>query len=283
MYKRVDVSVLGTCNLDFISRVSRFAGPDEEVNMDQLHQSVGGSAANSALTLKDMGIKTGVITRVGEDYGGCLIRQSLTDNGIGIERVISMDEPTGMTFIAVDDQGERSIYVHMGANAHFELLDDDKAYIEDAKALHLTGMYWEVVEESSQHANILSFNPGMLLSSFGLSKLKNTIKRADILFLNQKEAKILTGMEPSAGAELLVEMGVPRVVLTRGRDGAALYTPEEKIISSALETTVLDTTGAGDTFAAAFLASHLQGKDDEECLNQANLSASQQVEKWGGL
>jgi sugar/nucleoside kinase (ribokinase family) len=283
MYKRVDVAVLGTCNLDFISRVSKFAGPDEEVNMGQLHQSVGGSAANAALTLNDMGIKTGVITRVGEDYGGNLIFSRLKEAGIGTERVVSMDEPTGMTFIAVDDQGERSIYVHMGANAHFELLKEDKAYIGGAKVLHLTGMYWEVVEEASQHAHALSFNPGMLLSSFGLSKLKNTIKRADMLFLNQKEAKVLTGMEPSTGAELLVEMGVPRVVLTMGRDGAALYTPEEKIISLAMETTVLDTTGAGDTFAAAFLASHLQGKDDEECLKEANLTASQQVEKWGGF
>lgn len=283
MYKRVDVAVLGTCNLDFISRVSRFAGPDEEVNMDQLHQSVGGSAANSALTLKDMGIKTGVITRVGEDYGGNLIFSRLNDAGIGTERVLAREEPTGMTFIAVDDQGERSIYVHMGANAHFELLNGDKTYIRDSKVLHITGMYWEVVEEASQHAHTLSFNPGMLLSSFGLPKLKSTIKQTDILFLNQKEAKILTGMEPSAGAEFLVKMGVPRIILTLGREGAALYTPDEIITSPSVETMVTDTTGAGDTFAAAFLASHLKGKDDEECLNQANLSASQQVEKWGGF
>ncbi|HNR26212.1 MAG TPA: PfkB family carbohydrate kinase, partial [Methanobacteriaceae archaeon] len=65
MSKGMDVAVLGTCNLDFISRVSRFAGADEEVNMDQLHQSTGGSAANSASTLSELGIKTGVISRVG--------------------------------------------------------------------------------------------------------------------------------------------------------------------------------------------------------------------------
>ncbi|WJI10082.1 carbohydrate kinase family protein [Methanobacterium sp. CWC-01] len=283
MYKGVDVAVLGTCNLDFISRVSRFAGADEEVNMDHLHQSVGGSAANAALTLSEMGIKTGIMTRVGEDYGGNLIRQALDDAGIGTERIISLDKPTGMTFIAVDDQGERSIYVHMGANAHFQLIDEDRAYIEDAKVLHLTGMYLEVVEEASQHAKILSFNPGMLLSSFGLPELKNTLMRADILFLNQKEAGILTGLEPSAGAEYLVEMGVPRVILTKGREGATLYTPDEIIVSPAVESKVTDTTGAGDTFAAAFLASHLQGKDGRDCLNEANLVASRQVRKWGGF
>lgn len=283
MDKGVDVAVLGTCNLDFISRVSRFAGADEEINMDQLHQSVGGSAANSALTLTKMGIKTGILTRVGEDYGGNLIRQALAEAGIDTERVISLDKPTGMTFIAVDDLGERSIYVHMGANAHFQLLDEDQVYIEDAKVLHLTGMYWEVAEEASQYAEILSFNPGMLLSSFGLSKLKNTIMKADILFLNQKEARILTGMEPSAGAEYLVEMGVPRVILTMGGDGATLYTPDEIITSPAAETMAIDTTGAGDTFSAAFLASHLQGKDDSECLKRAHLVASQQVKRWGGF
>jgi ribokinase len=283
MYKRVDVAVLGTCNLDYISRVSRFAGADEEVNIDLLHQSVGGSAANSALTLSKMGIKTGVMTRVGDDYGGNLIHQALKHAGIGTERVISLDKPTGMAFIAVDDQGERSIYVHMGANAHFQLLEEDRTYIEDAKVLHLTGMYREVVEEASQHAEILSFNPGMLLSSFGLSKLKNTIMKADMLFLNQKESRILTGMEPSIGAGYLVEMGVPMVILTMGGEGAALYTPDEIITSPAAETRVIDTTGAGDTFAAAFLASHLQGRDGLECLKEASLVASRQVKKWGGF
>jgi len=283
MSKGMDVAVLGTCNLDFISRGSRFAGAGEEGKIDQLHQSTGGSAANSASTLSELGIKTGVISRVGEDYGGNLIRQSLTDKGIGTERIVSLDKPTGMAFIAVDDQGERSIYVHMGANAHFQLLDEDRTYIEDAKALHLTGMYWEVVEEASQYAEVLSFNPGMLLSSLGLSKLKKTIMRADILFLNQKEASILTGMEPSIGAEYLVERGVPRVILTMGRAGAALYTPHEKITSPAAEATVTDTTGAGDTFAAAFLASHLQGNDGSECLKKANQVASRQVEMWGGF
>jgi ribokinase len=283
MYKGVDVAVLGTCNLDFISRVSRFAGADEEVNMDQLHQSVGGSAANSALTLSQMGITPGIITRVGDDYGGNLIRRSLKDAGIDTERVISLDKPTGMTFIAVDDQGERSIYVHMGANAHFKLQEEDRVYIEDAKVLHLTGMYWEVVEEASQHAEMLSFNPGMLLSSLGFPKLENTIMRTDMLFLNQKEASLLTGMEASAGAGYLVELGVPQVILTRGCAGAALYTPDEIITSPAAETRVTDTTGAGDTFAAAFLASHLQGKDGSDCLKEANLVASRQVEKWGGF
>jgi ribokinase len=283
MCKGVDVAVLGTCNLDFISRVSRFAGADEEINMDQLHQSVGGSAANSALTLTKMGIKTGIMTRVGEDYGGNLIRQALNEAGIHTQRIISLDKPTGMTFIAVDDQGERSIYVHMGANAHFQLLEEDRVYIKDAKALHLTGMYWEVAEEASQYAEILSFNPGMLLSSFGISKLKETISRADMLFLNQKETKMLTGMEPSLGAKFLVEMGVPMVILTRGQEGATLYTQKEIIVSPAMETRVLDTTGAGDTFPAAFLASHLQGKDGFDCLKEANIVASRQVKKWGGF
>ncbi len=54
-------------------------------------------------------------------------------------------------------------------------------------------MYIEVVEEASKYAKILSFNPGALLSSYGLDNLENILKRTDILFLNQKEVKILTG------------------------------------------------------------------------------------------
>ncbi|MDP3066313.1 MAG: carbohydrate kinase family protein [Methanobacteriaceae archaeon] len=283
MHHDQEVAVLGTCNMDLIIRVSRFAGADEEVNVDQYHQSVGGSAANCAVTLSQLGIRTGVMSRVGKDLWGGLICQELTRKGVLTERIITSDTPTGMSFIAVDDHGERSIYTHMGANIHFKLLKEDITYIKNSKILHMTGMYVEVVEEASQHAKLLSFNPGMLLSSFGLERLKGTIKKVHLLFLNQKEAKVLTGLEPEKAAQLLVEMNIPVVVITRGKDGADVYTKDGFITSPAKKTKALDSTGAGDTFAAGFLARYLQDGDLEECLNQAHLTASRQVGKWGGF
>ncbi|HMK54842.1 MAG TPA: carbohydrate kinase family protein [Methanobacteriaceae archaeon] len=282
MHQEPEVAVLGTCNMDIISRVYRFAGADEEINVDEYHQSVGGSAANCAVTLAQLGIRTGIMSRVGKDFWGDAIHDKLTLNGVLTERLITLDVPTGMSFLAVDDEGERSIYTHMGANAQFELSSEDINYIKNSKALHLTGMYVEVVEEASKHAKFLSFNPGMLLSSFGLDKLRKTIKRAHLLFLNQKEATVLTGVGPEEAADLLLEM-VPVVIVTKGKEGADVYTDDRTITSSAKKTEVLDSTGAGDTFAAGFLERYLQNKDFKECLDQAHQVASRQVERWGGF
>ena len=90
-------------------------------------------------------------------------------------------------------------------------------------------MYIEVVEEASKYANTLSFNPGALLSSYGLDNLEKILKRTDILFLNQKEVTILTGMGCHAGALKLVETGVTLVVVTMGNKGACVYNKSGQI------------------------------------------------------
>ena len=64
-------------------------------------------------------------------------------------------------------------------------------HIKNSEILHITGMYIEVVEEASKHANLLSFNPGTLLSSYGMESLEKILKRTHILFLNKKEVTLL--------------------------------------------------------------------------------------------
>jgi sugar/nucleoside kinase (ribokinase family) len=269
--------------LDIINRVSRFATADDEVNVEDTHQSLGGSGANFAAALSNLGIRTGIMARVGRDYWGDFIFQELSQRGVQTGRLKSLKKATGMSYIAVDDRGERSIYTYMGANAGYELDDEDLNYIRSCRWLHLTGMYIEVVKEASQHAKNLSFNPGMILSSFGLDELESTLKNTDILFLNQKEVTTLTGLKTDDGIELLVEIGVPLVILTRGEYGARAYTKEECISAPSGQANALDTTGAGDTFAAGFIASYLRSKGLKDCLEAANNTAALHIGHWGGV
>ena len=279
----VDVVGLGTCNVDFITKVPRLVGPDDEVDVEKLILSVGGSASNFTVGISRLGINTGIIARIGKDYFGQLCTKKLQNEGVDTQRLLSIDSPTGMVFIAVDPPGERSMYAHMGANAEFQLLKEDIKYIKKSKILHITGMYKEVVEEASKHANFLSLNPGTLLSAYGIKELHKTIERADILFLNEKEAKILTGKDLNKGAQLLLDIGVDIVVVTRGKNGANLYTKDKMVHSPVKETFALDTTGAGDTFAAGFIAAYTKEKKLQECLDFANRVASSCVEKFGAM
>ncbi len=279
----VDVAALGTCNIDFIMKVPRFSMADDEVDVEKMIFSLGGSASNFAVNLSRMNVKVGIIARIGYDYFGEFLTDKFREEGVKTERLLKIYESTGMAFIAVDKMGERSIYTSMGANAQFKLKKEDKNYIKSSRVLHITGMYQEVVEEASKYAKFLSLNPGTLLSSYGIDSLYKIIKRANIIFLNEKEASLLTGKDPEEGARLLVDMGVPMVVVTRGKNGANLYTSEGVMHSSPPDVESLDTTGAGDAFAAGFIASFIKNKELEQCLQFGNILASNCVAKLGAI
>jgi ribokinase len=252
--------------------------PDDEVEIKNLLLSVGGSASNFTVGLSRLNVNTGIIARVGQDYFGEVAVKEFQKESVKIERLLKTDHKTGMVFIAVEPNGERSMYTFIGANKKFKLQKEDIKYIRDSKILHVTQMYRDVVKEASKHANFLSFNPGPILSSFKIPKLKGIIKRTDILFLNKKEMNILTeGEDPSA----LLDLGAKMVIITCGNGGASLYTPKEIVHSPARKVKALDTTGAGDSFAAGFIAAFTKGRKLNYCLDYANLVASYCVLKLG--
>ncbi len=278
---KLDVLALGTCNIDFLMNVPRFAVADDEVDTEKLNVTLGGSAANFAVKTSKMGLNTGIMARIGRDHYGRYITSQFKEKKINTERLIQIDEKTGMAFIAVDHIGERSIYTFMGANSKFELEKQDIDLIKSSEILHLTGMYIEVVEEASKHAKILSLNPGALLSSYGMKNLENILERTDILFLNKKEVSLITGIEYSEGAKLLVDIGVQMVVVTLGREGSKLFTNDGEIHQVSQEVKAIDTTGAGDSFAAGFINGFYRKKEFEFCLKEGNESALECLSKLG--
>lgn len=277
------ITALGTCNIDFLMKVPRFSRADDEVDVEDLKIFLGGSATNFALNLSRMGVKVGVIARIGDDEYGQFASSKLQKEGVNIERLVKVSDTTGMAFIAVDKEGERSIYTVMGANARFKLEKNDIESIKNSHIVHLTGMYWEVVEEVSKHADYLSLNPGTALVSYGMEKLGKILKRTNVLFLNRREVSLLTGDDYNTGARKLVEFGVSQVVVTCGRQGACLYTADEIIHSPTSTVNSLDTTGAGDAFAAGFIAGVVKNKKLEKCLQMGNELASSCVERLGAV
>lgn len=279
----LDVIGFGTCNVDFVMKVPRFVESDDEVDIEKLLPSIGGSAANFTVETVRQGLKAGIMARVGRDYFGRLALEKFNHEGVGTERLLQVDEKTGMAFITVDPSGERSMYTSMGANASFKLERGDVEYIKSSKILHVTGMYREVVEEASKYANFLSINPGTLLSSYGFKALKKVIKRANIIFLNKKEVELLTQLNFEEGARMLVDEGVPVVVVTCGKRGAKLFTEKRVIKSPTKQVKSVDTTGAGDAFAAGFIASFFRDEKLEKCLKMGNITASNCVSRLGAL
>ena len=279
----VEVAALGTCNIDFIMKVPRFSMADDEVDVENMTVSLGGSASNFAVGVSRMNVNVGIIARVGHDQFGDFVTDKFKEEGVQTQRLLKIHQSTGMAFIAVDKKGERSIYASMGANAQFKLDKDDKKYIKSSSILHITGMYQEVVEKASKYAKFLSLNPGTVLSTYGIDSLYKIMERANIIFLNKKEITLLTGENLEEGSKLLIEMGIPMVVVTCGKRGANLYTSEGVIHSSPLEVKSIDTTGAGDAFAAGFIASFVKNQEIRQCLQFGNVMSSKCVGNLGAI
>lgn len=279
----LDVVSVGTCNMDFILKVPHFVELDGEMYIEEVKKIPGGSALNFAIKTSLNGLNSGIVAKIGNDHHGEVVLDVLSKKGIETSRIEKIDDSTGMAFISVDGSGKRSIYSFMGANEKLSLSKGDFDYIKSTEMTYLGGTYWEVAYAAAKHANNLSFAPGALLSTFGLDKLEPVLSNTDILFLNEKEVKILTGLELNKGIDLLIGIGIPLVVITLGDKGSILHNQKEIIKCSAKQVPVLDTTGAGDAFAAGFISQWFKKKSLNSCLKFATSSAANCIAKLGGI
>ncbi|MDI9624073.1 MAG: carbohydrate kinase family protein [Methanothermobacter sp.] len=279
----MDIVSVGTANIDFILKVPSFVEPDTEMNIEKLHLSPGGSALNFAIHATRNGLKTGIVAKLGLDYFGDIIYNRLKDEGVDIKGLSRTSETTGMAFISVDRTGRRSIYSFMGANKELKIGKREIDYISKADLIHLGGTYLEIAFPAAEHANLLSFAPGALLAAYGISTLRPILQNTDVLFLNEHELKLLTGKSPKEGINLLIDEGIPLIVITRGSKGAEVHTKKDLVKYKVKEVKALDTTGAGDAFAAGFIASWTKGESLNSCLKKAHGCALKNLKKLGAI
>lgn len=294
----IEIVGLGALNIDHIYKVERILDDGEGVVLEAV-SFPGGSAANTTYGLAKLGIKTGFCGVVGGDDDGKIMLRDFKKVGVDISRIrIKRGAKTGSALCLSDKQGKRSLYVLPGANNQLTINDLDLNYINQASVLHLSSFADDrqlkvVLELTDRLAPSvkLSFAPGALYAIKGLKNLAPILKRTSILFLNQSETRQLTGKDVTTGAEGCLRQGCHIVVVTLGTGGklgktlAVGYirdTEHEYIIKPLRrEKGAVDTTGAGDAFAAGFLYGLLKGKGLEECGYLGNIAAQFSIAKTG--
>ena len=283
----VEIIGIGALNMDRLYLVERIAEPGEEVRIDAVSEQPGGSAANTIVGLARLGIQTGFIGMVGDDADGARLRMEKEKEGVDTRGIGIAHGRTGIAIVLVDGRGERSMYVHSGVNDTLSMTPENLSYAKSAKYLHLSSFAGEkqfemqksVFEESEVG---ISFAPGMLYAQKGIDALQEIIAQADIIFLNHAEIEMLTGSNYREGAENLNEIGAAIVVVTLGRDGCYIRTPDaETAVPAGYVARVVDTTGAGDAFCAGFLCGHLNGRPLDECGRLGNGVAARCIEAVG--
>ncbi|MFZ2455799.1 MAG: carbohydrate kinase family protein [Candidatus Altiarchaeia archaeon] len=279
--KVFDVVGFGALNLDKLYRVGRIAKTGEHMPILGVTESPGGSAANTIAGLARLGARCGFIGAVGNDAEGKIMLEDFKKFSVDTCGVsVLEDARTGIIIGFVDSKGERTLYPYPGANSMLATENIDYSYAEKARFLHVTSfvdskqmpLQKRLVAELEDVK--LSFSPGDLYVKKGMKALMPFIKKSSAIFLNADEATQLTGEKYKEACLRLTDKGAGIVAVTLGGKGSYVTDGERSFEVPACKTRAVDTTGAGDAFAAGFLYRLLKGSPIDAAARCGNFAAA---------
>ncbi len=283
----LDVIGVGALNVDRLYLVDKIADAGGEVAINSMVEAPGGSSANTMVGLARLEIKTGFLGNVGSDTEGEFILNDFMNENVDVLGIHRAEGTTGIIMGFVDEKGERALYASPGVNDYLNMDSAAIEYAKNVKFLHFASF----VGEKSYSAQLelmeslsdikISFSPGMLYAKKGLKELDLIIENTTILFLNKDEAELLTGWDYKRGAEQLLEIGAGVVVVTLGEKGCFITSSDDYHLVKGYKVKAVDTTGAGDAFAAGFLYGVLMEEELELCGRLGNWVAASCIQNVG--
>lgn len=291
---------LGDLLLDVVIHYDPLTG-EADNSPDAVQLWPGGSAANFAVGAARQGANVSYISRVGRDWSGDMLVRSLEAEGIiPYVRVVD-DTPTGRVLVMVGPDGVRRMFSYPGASADIDPDDFDLSWFRNLDAFHLTGYSFlrqgpraaahralELARANGSPLCTLDPNPGHLIVDYGPDLYRDLLQslQFDVIFPNLDEGRLLTNeTDAEAVANDLLALS-PLVVLTLGADGCLIANRlssnnQPTHVPAHTPARVIDTTGAGDAFAAAFVIEYISTSDYHRAAEKANQVASQVVARSG--
>lgn len=259
-------------------------------------EASGGSAANTIAGIAALGGRCGFIGQVADDQLGAVFAHDIRAHGIAFNTAVRAgDPPTARCLILVTPDGQRTMNTFLGASQFLPESAIDLAMIAAGEILYLEGYLWDPEEPRAAMRRAISVARGAgrkvaftLSDTFCISRHRadfvDLIARGDIDILFANEAEILSLMETEDcdAAIARVAAQVPLLVVTRSEKGAiAVKDGERFTVPAAPVDAVVDTTGAGDLFAAGFLAGQAQGRGIVDSLRMGALCAAEVISHYG--
>ncbi|XXX78633.1 carbohydrate kinase family protein [Sorangium sp. So ce134] len=254
----------------------------------------GGSGANQAVWLGSMGTKVSFVARVGARDKPYL---EAYFKGFHVDPILAADprEPSGVLVIIVDADGERSFLTDRGANLALEpadmpvwLLDETRLVLVSGYSLFADGprraVMW-LADEARRRGVPIAVDAASVgfLREIGVGSFLEWTRGMSTLLANADEAEALSGTGDLAEQMIALGACFERVIIKRGARGAAVGGRQGmRLDAPAPQVDVVDTTGAGDAFAAGFIAAELEGAGEAECLRRGIEAGSKAVKQLGG-
>lgn len=283
----VDVLCLGIMVADVVARPLRELPQRGRLTLvDQMELHTGGCAVNTGIALAKLGVKTGVMGKVGQDGFGDFVLKELERYGLetaGVRRDSTVN--TSATMVMVDPDGERRFVHYLGANA--ELVKEDIALelVPQAKILHVAGSLVmpkidgqptaDILRQAKEMGVITSFDTVWDAKGRWMELIEPCLPHIDYFLPSLEEARMIAGREsPAEIADLFFSYGVQVVGLKMGEAGCYIKTSDLELRLPAYEVQAIDATGAGDAFVAGFLVGVVKGWDLEQTGRLANAAGA---------
>ncbi|MFQ5904838.1 MAG: carbohydrate kinase family protein [Candidatus Binatia bacterium] len=274
--KAFDVVGLGLNAVDYLCVVPHFPRFNSKLKMTEFQKQAGGQVATALVALSHWGLSTSYIGKVGDDDLGRFTRQELLKEGVDISHMAEAKGAVSQfAFIMVDRQtGERTIVWHREKGVNLTPQELRRQMVTAGKVLHMDGHEMEAALQGARWAREEGISVVLDLD-FVYPGTSELLRLTNILISDQNFPSAFTGRSDRLAAlQDLLALGPQEVVMTLGKDGALALSPQGSYYCPGFEVKVMDTTGAGDLFHAAFIYGLLQGWDLEARLAFANAAAA---------
>jgi sugar/nucleoside kinase (ribokinase family) len=263
--------------------------------VESIEQSLGGNGANAAYTVGKLGVPVRLVGMVGSDAFGEVVLNRLQSAGVdtgGIRRSVA---PTATSVVLVGGKGDRRFLHRLGSSGEMYLEPDafEREIQPGITHYHLAtpftlprmrAVYPELLRRARAHRLTTSLDTQHDSQGKWMSEIALCLPMVDVLFANDDEARMLTGSsDPVKVASVLREHGASTIVLKRGPEGCAVFSDREEFHVPAFRVTAVDTTGAGDCFAGAWLAATCRGLGLREAARVANAVGALVVQTLGAV
>ena len=285
-----EVVVFGSAAMDLLIR-SEIPDPDELVISDEIYKLPGGSTANVAVALAKLGIQTSFVGKLGGDFNSVLLVKEFIREGVDISNLkIEPNKKTPEPVVLVGLNGEKRIIAPYGDDIALSIETPDEidwGLLKSARYLYIGDMFREVSAVVSSYGRNYNkrvvYRPSIPYMKQGVESIEPILKNTDYLLLNRKgwELLQLSSMKKLSKPTDLLDYGCSTIIITQGVQGCTIYQREKEFNVPAEKLNAVDTTGAGDVFAAVLIKGLIEDMDLYDSVRLALKYASHSVQYLG--
>ncbi len=283
----MSVCVCGNVVFDVLARPVEQLRWAATTLVESISQQLGGNAGSTSYTLGKLGIPTFVVTLAGRDAAAEAVIAKLQSAGVDTSRLMRTGAPTSVAISLVNQAGERALLYQLGAAAEpfpaFPICGADHFHLAAVfRMTHLRTAAPEVLRRAKDLGMTTSVDTQWDTENQWMKVLGPSLPSTDLLFVNEDEARMLTGSkEIDTAARSLLSAGAKAVCVKLGPRGCQVFSNDFTFASPGFRVNAVDSTGAGDCFSGAYIAALQRNLSHQDAARIANAAGALSVQQLG--